>query len=110
MSCNQGYDVAGLFKDVPVVVSEKATRDCLNYKIALNFSKRIGKQLHIYHSRDSVKRQALTGIKQWLTWQVGANISGNHLGLLPLVSGMRVTITDNATVSAKIVNGSKGIL
>ena len=83
-------------------MSEKATRDRLNHEIALD--------LHIYHSRDSVKRQALTRIKRQLTWQIRANISGDHIGLLPLVPGMKVTITDNAAVSARIVNGSEGTL
>ena len=38
------------------------------------------------------------------------NISGDHIRLLPLVPGMKVTITDNAAVSARIVSGSEGIL
>ena len=52
---HRGYDIAKLFKDAPIVVSEKATRDRLNHKIALDFAKKSNRDLHIYHSQDSVK-------------------------------------------------------
>ena len=64
MLSNRGYDIAKLFKDAPIVMSENPTRDHLNYEIALDFAKKYDKGLHIYRSQDSVKRQALTGIKQ----------------------------------------------
>jgi len=47
---------------------------------------------------------------QHCTWQVRSTITNDNLGCLPLVPGMRVMITDNAAITAKVVNGSQGIL
>ena len=53
----QGRDVAESFRDAPIVVPEKATRDRLNDEMALNFAKKTNQELHVYHSQDSTKRQ-----------------------------------------------------
>ena len=42
--------------------------------------------------------------------RVGSNVSNDALGMLPLVPGMKVMITDNVAMWGGVANGCQGVL
>lgn len=98
------------FSDAPIIVADKSIRDRLNNKMTATFASKTSQEVHIYHSQDRFKRAPVEGMLQHHCWQVSSTISNDHMGMLPLVPGMRVVVTENAAMAAKVVNGSEGVL
>lgn len=98
------------FKDAPVVVRFKVNRDALNNRAVHSYAHHTNQSVHYYHSEDKYKRCLLKDDEQNRMWRVRSSITKDSLGLLPLVPGMKVMITDNIAIKANVVNGAEGIL
>jgi hypothetical protein len=98
------------FADAPIVVTDKAIQDQLNTKMVSVFASDTNQEKQVYHSWDRYRKAPLEGMLQHRVWQVSSQITNDNLGNLPLVPGMHVAVTENAAMTAKVVNGSQGVL
>jgi hypothetical protein len=98
------------FVDAPIIVTDKALRDALNYQMVESYSDRTGHPVHIYHSVDKFEQVELSNKLQDRMWRVSSSLSKDSLGKLPLAIDMKVMITKNIAISFRVVNGSEGIL
>jgi len=98
------------FADAPIIVNEKVNRDALNVRAVRSFATKTQQVAHMYHSRDRYHRSALQGEDRVRMWRVPSRISKDSLGMLPLVPGMRVMVTENVATSAGVANGAEGVL
>lgn len=100
------------FADAPIIVATRKIRDALNTVKVEQFATQTGQNINYYCSRDSYKQKSVSDnarLRDWL-WRLGSSVSGDALGKLPLVPGMKVMITENIATSEKVVNGAEGIL
>jgi ATP-dependent exoDNAse (exonuclease V) alpha subunit len=74
------------------------------------FGDSVGEEVHQYHSKDSSRRVSLEGAIQERVWKVSSTAASDALGKLPLVPGMKVMVTENIAMTARVVNGSEGRL
>jgi hypothetical protein len=98
------------FKNAPIIVTNRRERDCINIAKARQYANSTGKELNEYHSRDWCRKVRLEGRVQERVWQVPSTRTQDALGKLPLVVGMKVMITENVAMMAKVVNGAEGHL
>lgn len=103
-------DILAQFRDAPVIVGSKKIRDVVNQRLLRHHAKRLGQEVHLYHSKDYANRQRLTGDIEQRAWRVSSTESSDALGKLPLFVGMRVMITENVAISKRVVNGAEGIV
>ncbi|KAG1788904.1 hypothetical protein EV424DRAFT_1476447 [Suillus variegatus] len=94
------YDV---FKDAPIIVTRKYLRDAINQSKACQ-------EHHVYHAKDRISGNSLAIDQQERLWKMDTTHTNDSPGILPLISGMPIMVTENAATSCKIVNGSRGIL
>jgi len=59
----------------------------------------------VHHHTDGEYKQPLSNSLQKRMLRVKSNITDNALGMLPMVPGMHVMITDNIAMWGKVVNG-----
>ena len=99
------------WKTAPIIVSDNATKDALNTKLAAKFASETGQQLEWYYSTDKRSGKILTDpqLKEILQ-QLHSGQTGYRLGKIPLVKGMPVLINQNFDVEGGIVNGSTGTI
>jgi ATP-dependent DNA helicase PIF1 len=98
------------FRDAPVIVATKVVRDVINLRMARDFAHSAGQILRTYKSIDRFKRQRVPDEMQKRLWKVRSKLTKDSLGELPLVIGMKVTITENIAIKASVVNGATGIV
>jgi hypothetical protein len=98
------------FEGAPIIVAKKTLRDAINMRMTEMYTKKTGRTLNIYHSRDRFQKVDLEGHHQERMWRTRSSLTGDHLGMLPLVVGMKVVLTENLAISAKVVNGAEGVL
>lgn len=97
-------------RDAPIIVARKSVRDALNLCKVKSFAKSTNQECHWYHSRDKFHRQSLSGHQQQLMWRVRSSVTNDSIGMLPLVPGMKVMVTENVALKVNVVNGAEGIL
>ncbi|KAK7022628.1 P-loop containing nucleoside triphosphate hydrolase protein [Favolaschia claudopus] len=102
--------VRAQFKDAPIVVSTKVTRDFINRKLVKEFANQSNKIMHDYCANDRFNKTRVTGETRNRLWQIRSSVSKDAIGLLPLVPGMKVMVTENVAIKAKVVNGQEGTL
>jgi hypothetical protein len=73
-------------------------------------AKAANQELFNYYSRDHYFQKPAEGDMKHCLWQIKSQIPKDALGVLPLVPGMRVMVTENIAVSQKVVNGTNGIV
>ncbi|KAG2133021.1 hypothetical protein DEU56DRAFT_739171 [Suillus clintonianus] len=98
------------FKDAPIVVTKKFLRDAINESKARSFAYDSKQKFEVYKAHDSISGKKATSDQQKCLWKMQSTHTNDALGELPLIPGMPVMITDNAAMSCKIVNGSRGTL
>lgn len=98
------------FNDAPIVVSQKKAHDAINFCMARRYATRSNQEFHIYHAKDMLNKVALPIQIQNPVWKLRSTITKEALGLLPLIPGMKVMVTENLAIIANIVNGSEGVL
>ena len=98
------------FKDAPIIVSHKTTRDAINIRKVKAFAESQQQEFCWYHSRDRYRRQNVPEDQQCLIWTLRSSVTKDALGLLPLVPGMKVMVTENVAIKANVVNGAEGVL
>ena len=103
-------EMAQKFKDAPIVVGEKVLRDSLNNRIVENFAKRTNHDVHWYHANDRYHRAPLASTLRNRMLRAKSNVTDDAIGMLPLVPGMKVMITDNIAMREKVANGCIGTL
>ncbi len=108
----QNFDVetAARFRDAPIIVGIKSVRDPLNDRILRHHARRIGAEVHFYHSIDQVPHTQLDRNDREVLWNLPSTISKDSLGKLPLFPGMRVMVQENIAFACKVVNGAIGIV
>lgn len=98
------------FKDAPIIVTRKYLRDAINQSKACAFATQTGQEHHVYHAKDRISGNSLAIDQQERLWKMDTTHTNDSPGILPLISGMPIMVTENAATSCKIVNGSRGIL
>ena len=98
------------FKDTPIVFTDKAMCNFLNYKMTTAYASKTKQELHMYHSHDKYRQSLIESMACNHTWQVSSTITKDHIGWLPLVPGMHVSMTENIAMTVKVVNSSQDIL
>ncbi|KAF5327481.1 hypothetical protein D9619_005136 [Psilocybe cf. subviscida] len=99
-----------LFKDAPIIVGNKVTRDTLNAKRIKAHAAELGQTVELYHSVDTIKRTTVPiGLRRGL-WDIPSSDNNDSFGRLPLFAGMKVMVTENIAFSYGIVNGSEGVI
>ncbi len=96
--------------NTPIIVAEKCTRDAFNNELVASYARQTNQETHFYHSRDFHKRHPVPMHLQKILWRLGASSTKDRLGVIPLVPGMKVMITENLAMPHKIVNGCEGTL
>ena len=99
------------WKTAPIIVSDNATKDALNTRLAAKFAADTGQKLEWYYSTDKRAGNTLTDpqLKETLQ-QLHSGQTNYRLGKIPLVKGMPVLINQNFDVEGGIVNGSTGTI
>ncbi|EGN92826.1 hypothetical protein SERLA73DRAFT_65124, partial [Serpula lacrymans var. lacrymans S7.3] len=101
----------GNFKDAPIIVCKKVLCDAINYKKVQSFARSTNQDFLVYHSKDVMKKKPLSEDVQQFIWDhIGASITHDSLGKIPLILGMRVMVTENVATFCNVVNGAEGIL
>ncbi|KAJ3546688.1 hypothetical protein NMY22_g1957 [Coprinellus aureogranulatus] len=98
------------FQDAPVIVGSKPLRDTLNACLLVAHAKRLGREVHVYHSKDLIHREKPRTTLASTLWELTSRVTGESFGRLPLFVGMRVMVTENVSIPYKIVNGREGII
>ncbi|KAK7038369.1 PIF1-like helicase-domain-containing protein [Favolaschia claudopus] len=98
------------FEDAPIICSTKVVRDLINRQLTLNHAMHHNRTMHDYHSRDSFNGLPLNDSLQQKTWQIRSSETKDWVGKLPLSIGMKVMVTENVALKARVVNGAEGIL
>ena len=96
------------FKDAPIVVGEKVLRDALNNKIVEGFSIKTSQAMHYYHADDRFCGAPLSNTMRNRILRAPSNMTEDAIGLLPLVPGMKVMVTDNVAMRGGVANGCLG--
>ena len=99
------------WNDAPIIVSENATKDALNFAATEAFARRTGRHLYWYYCTDTHNGEIVNDVelKQHLC-TLTSNNTNNRLGRIPLVIGMPVMIMTNFDVTNGVVNGRIGKL
>ncbi|KAH7925866.1 hypothetical protein BV22DRAFT_1104665 [Leucogyrophana mollusca] len=79
-------------------------------RMTRKFAVESSQKMHLYRALNKYNRLPLKGQEKDRMWRVRSTLTKDRLGLLPLVPGMPVMITENTASTCKIVNGSEGIL
>lgn len=98
------------FKHAPIVVGEKVLRDALNNKIVEAYAQHTGQELCWYHADDRFHKAPLGNALRKRMLRAKSNITDDAIGMLPLIPGMKVMITDNLAMRGKVANGCEGII
>ena len=99
------------WKKAPIIVSDNATKDALNMKLAAKFAIETGQQLEWYYAIDKRAGKILTDPQlKTILQQLHSGQTAYRLGKIPLVKGMPVLINQNFDVEGGIVNGSTGTI
>ncbi|KAF5338632.1 hypothetical protein D9611_012774 [Ephemerocybe angulata] len=98
------------FQDAPIIVGNKDIRDSFNSALLKAHAHRTSVVPSIYYSIDSIKGQRITGIAALSLWNLPSRPTKDSLGQLPMFIGMKVMVTENISVTYKIVNGSEGVI
>lgn len=98
------------FWNAPIIVGTKSFRDLRNAQLILYHAKRLGQQVHIYHSTDIFQKQHVKAKLKEILWNISSTDDSDTMGKLQLFPGMRVMVTENLAFGHGIVNGSEGII
>lgn len=96
--------------DAPVIVGLQKIRDQTNKLPLRRAVKKARRRVFNYHSVGPLRGQDLTEAAQQSVWNVASSVSKDALGILPLLHGMRVMITENVAIRNRLVNGMEGIV
>ena len=96
------------FQYAPVIVGKKKIRDLLNLRILGHHANSLSLPVHLYHSRDKVAGQSVSGDDRTTLWKLSSTATHDSIGKLPLFPGMKVMVQENLAISNRVVNGSEG--
>ena len=106
---NKDKSMLEKFKDDKIVVGEKVLRDALNNRIVQGFADK-SQEMHYYHADDKFCNAPLKGALRKRMLRAQSNITDDVIGMLPLIPGMKLMITDNLAMRGGVANGCKGEL
>ena len=95
--------------DAPLIVSDNATKDAINFHAAAAFAQNTNQQLQWYYAADHHKGKLV--MDDTLLAHLDSMHSGqtqHRLSRIPLVLGMPVIVTQNFDIEGGIVNGTIG--
>lgn len=82
----------------------------MNAKLVNYHARRVGEEIGLYHSVDTVSRANVPiGMRNRL-WSIPSSSNNEAFGRLPIFAGMKVMVTENLAFSDGIVNGSEGTI
>ena len=96
------------FEHAPIIVGRKKIHDILNLRIMGHHANSTGVTVHLYHSRDRIAGQLVTGDEMTQLWKLSSTTTHDSLGKLPLFPGMKVMVQENLAFGHKVVNGTEG--
>ena len=96
------------FNRAPVIVGRKNIRDLLNLRIMGHHARSLSATVHLYHSKDKIAGQEVTGEDASQLWRVSSSMSNDSLGKFPLFPGMKVMVQENLAFTNRVVNGTEG--
>jgi ATP-dependent DNA helicase PIF1 len=98
------------FRDAPIIVGSKAIRDANNRVKTSEYAQATGQELFNYCSKDRVSMVDLSGDLRDRAWRIRSSLTGDSLGRIPMVPGMKLMVTENIAIQNKLVNGAEGTL
>ena len=93
------------FKHAPIVVGEKVLRDALNNEIVEAYAHHAGQELCWYHANNRFHKALLGNALRKRMLRARSNITDDTIGMLPLIPGMKVMITDNLAMRGRVHHG-----
>ena len=96
------------FRQSPVIVGKRRLRDLLNLRIMGHYARRLSADVHLYHARDKVAGQSVSGEQSQYLWRLPSTATSDSLGRLPLFPGMVVMVQENLAFDNRVVNGTEG--
>lgn len=96
------------FRYAPVIVGDRMLRDELNALLLVKHSRRLGKRVSLYYSRDTIHKAPPSDEVKKQLWTMPPKLTSEFFGKLPLFTGMRVMVIDNVAISGRVVNGAEG--
>ena len=89
-------------------MGEKVLRDALNNKIVEGFSIKTNQAMHYYHADDQFCEAPLSNTLRNRMQRAPSNMTEDTIGLLLLVPGMKVMVTDNVAMRGGVANRCLG--
>ena len=95
----------------PIIVSDNAVKDALNVEATIAFAARTNQKVEWYHCTDVQSGEKIISaeLRERLE-KLHSGQTSQRLGVLPLVLGMPVLVSQNFDVEGGVVNGSRGTL
>ena len=107
---NKDKSMLEKFKDAKIVVGEKVLRDALNNRIVQGFADKTSQEMYYYHADDKFCNAPLKGALRKRMLRAQSNITDDVIGMLPLIPGMKLMITDNLAMQGGVANRCEGEL
>ncbi|KAG8942843.1 hypothetical protein FRC04_003474 [Tulasnella sp. 424] len=98
------------FADAPFIVARKSVRDSLNNMRITEFANATGQGIEYMVARDKIGKRFVTQTERARLIRLNSSTTNDSLGVLPLVPGMKVMITENVALAQSVVNGAEGTL
>lgn len=93
----------------PVIVSDNATKDAINERMAASFAASSGQDLQWYYASDFINGIAIKDPELQTTLNsMHSGKTHQRLGKIPLILGMPVMVTQNMDIDGGTANGSRG--
>lgn len=98
------------FADAPFIVARKIVRDRLNAMRITEFAESTGQAIEYMVAKDKIGKRLVTETERERLVRLSSSTTKDSLGILPLVPGMKVMITENVALAQSVVNGAEGTL
>lgn len=98
------------FHDAPFIVTRKRIRDRLNTMKVQQYATGTNQMVEYFEANDFVGKRQVTSMERRRLLRVSSSTTNDALGILPLVPGMKIMITENIALAQSVVNGAEGVL
>lgn len=105
----QGLDLTR-FLNAPFIVARKAVRDPLNLLKTRQFANDTGQAVERFACIDRIGKRPVNEVERERLLRLSSSVTKDALGVLSLVPGMKVMITENVAIGQSVVNGAEGKL
>lgn len=98
------------FRNAPIICCLKSVRDQFNTIRVNQICDSSKTRPILFAAVDFIGKRKATPIEQKRLFRLSSSVTNDALGLLPLVSNMKVMLTENIALGHSVVNGAEGYL